>query len=196
MDMRTPTQITLASELAIQCLSHTKIAAHLGHHRKTIRLWLKGIATDGLAGFLARHAQAKKGPRRARQVLVPIKRLIWELRVREHDCCSQKIAYFLDREHHIRLSVPKIYEVLAEKYVEVGVGSCIMHGLGKQVRSGHSRLLHRSWPLVTLLVVMPHAEILRGTSGNQQERIGRSSACTIQSRLCDVTLASPQAHAQ
>ncbi|TKB69227.1 MAG: helix-turn-helix domain-containing protein [Nitrospira sp.] len=59
--MRTPTQITLASELAIQCLSHTKIAAHLGHHRKTIRLWLKGIATDGLAGFLARHAQAKIG---------------------------------------------------------------------------------------------------------------------------------------
>ena len=46
-----------------------------------------------------------------------IKRLIWELRVREHECCGQKIAYFLEREHQVRLSVPKIYEILAEKYV-------------------------------------------------------------------------------
>lgn len=117
MDMQTHTQITLAYELAAQGLSHTKIAAHLGRHRETIGLWLKGIATDGLAGFLARHAQAKTGPRRARQVPATIKRLIWELRAREHECCGQKIAYFLEREHQIRLSVPKIYEILAERYV-------------------------------------------------------------------------------
>ena len=117
MDMQTHTQITLAWELAAQGLSHTKIAAHLGRHRETIGLWLKGITAEGLAGFLARHAQAKKGPRRARQVPARIKWLIWELRVREHDCCGQKIAYFLEREYHVRLSVPKIYEILAEKYV-------------------------------------------------------------------------------
>lgn len=117
MDMQTLTQITLAYELATQGLSHTTIATHLGRHRETIGLWLKGVATDGLAGFLARHAQAKKGPRRARQVPATIKRLIWALRIREHECCGQKIAYFLEREHQIRLSVPKIYEILAEKYV-------------------------------------------------------------------------------
>lgn len=117
MDMQAHTQITLAWELAAQGLSHTKIAAHLGRHRETIGLWLKGITAEGLAGFLARHAQAKKGPRRARQVPATIKRLIWALRVREHDCCGQKIAYFLEREYHVRLSVPKIYEILAEKYV-------------------------------------------------------------------------------
>lgn len=117
MDMHTQTQITLAWELAGQGLNHTTIAVHLGRHRETIGLWLKGIATDGLAGFLARHAQAKKGSRRARQVPASIKRLIWELRVREHECCGQKIAYFLEREHQVRLSVPKIYEILAEKYV-------------------------------------------------------------------------------
>ena len=43
MDMQTQTQITLASELAKQGLSHTKIAAHLGRHRETIGLWLKGF---------------------------------------------------------------------------------------------------------------------------------------------------------
>lgn len=117
MDMQTLTHITLAFELAEQGLSHTKIAAHLGRHRETIGLWLKGIASYGLSGFLECHTQAKKGPRRARQVSATIKRLIWELRIREHDCCGQKIAYFLAREYHVRLSVPKIYEILAEKYV-------------------------------------------------------------------------------
>jgi transposase len=80
--MQTPTQITLACELAAHGLSHTKIAAHLGRHREAIGLWLKGIETDGLTRFLARHAQAKTGPRRARQVPSTLKRLIWELRVR------------------------------------------------------------------------------------------------------------------
>ena len=115
--MQTLTHMTLAYELAEQGLSHAKIAAHLGRHRETIGLWLKGIAIYGLSGFLERHTQAKKGPRRARQVPARIKRLIWELRVREHDCCGQKIAYFLEREYQVRLSVPKIYEILAEKYV-------------------------------------------------------------------------------
>ena len=117
MDMQTLTQMTLASELAEQGLSHTKIAAHLGRHRETIGLWLKGVTRYGLSGLLARHTQAKKGPRRARQVPATIKRLIWELRIREHDCCGQKIAYFLEREYQVRLSGPKIYEILAEKYV-------------------------------------------------------------------------------
>ena len=117
MDMQPLTQLTLAFELTEQGLSHTKIAVHLGRHRETIGLWLKDMENYGLAGFLDRHTQAKKGPRRARQVPARIKRLIWELRVREHDCCGQKIAYFLEREYQVRLSVPKIYEVLAEKYV-------------------------------------------------------------------------------
>jgi transposase len=117
MDMQTLTQLTLAFELSEQGLSHTKIAAHLGRHRETIGLWLKGMAAYGLSGFLAHHTQAKKGPRRARQVPPTIKRLIWELRTREHDCCGQKIAYFLEQEYHVQLSVPKIYEILAEKYV-------------------------------------------------------------------------------
>lgn len=43
--------------------------------------------------------------------------MIGELRVREHDCCGQKIAYCLEREQQLRLSVPKIYEILAERYV-------------------------------------------------------------------------------
>lgn len=117
MDMHTLTPLTLAFELSEQGLSPTTMAAHLGRHRETIGLGLKGRATYGRAGSLERYTQAKTGPRRARQVPPTIKRLIGELRVRAHDCCGQKIAYFLEREYHVRLSVPKIYEILAEKYV-------------------------------------------------------------------------------
>ena len=62
MDMQTLTQLTLTFELAEQGLSHTTIAAHLGRHRETLGLWLKRMANYGLAGFLDRHTQAKKGP--------------------------------------------------------------------------------------------------------------------------------------
>ena len=98
MDMHTLTQLTLAFELAEQGLSHTKIAAHLGRHRETIGLWVQGMATDGLTGYLERDAQTTTGPRWARQVPATIKRLMGELRVREHDCGGQTIAYFLERE--------------------------------------------------------------------------------------------------
>ena len=115
--MQTITQITLAFELSEQGISQSKIAAHLGRHRETIGLWLKGVQEYGLPGFLHRYTQAKKGPRRARQVSLAVKRRVWDLRQREYDCCGQKIAYFLEREYGVHLSVPKIYEILAEKYV-------------------------------------------------------------------------------
>ena len=57
MDMQTLTQITLAYELATQGLSHTTIATHLGRHRETIGLWLKGLRLTGRPALM-------KGPDR------------------------------------------------------------------------------------------------------------------------------------
>ena len=42
---------------------------------------------------------------------------VWKIREREYNCCGQKIQYSLVKEHVVHLSVPKIYEILAEKYV-------------------------------------------------------------------------------
>jgi len=111
------TQIVLAWDLHQQGLNNTHIATHLGRHRETVRLWLKSIQELGLSAFLEQHQQAAKQPRPARQVRMSTKLLIWAIREREHGCCGQKIAYFLEKEHQITLSVPKIYEVLAEKYI-------------------------------------------------------------------------------
>ena len=39
------------------------------------------------------------------------------MRTGAHACRGQQITYFLEREWHVRLSVPKIYEILAKKNV-------------------------------------------------------------------------------
>lgn len=114
--MDTRTRIIVAAELAAQGLSISTIAGQLDRHRETVGLWLKAVRIEGLPAFLSRYAAAKKGPRRARQIPGTVKRFVWAIRAREHDCCGQKIQYFLAREQHIHLSVPKIYEILAERY--------------------------------------------------------------------------------
>ena len=117
MRMEKATEIVLAQELFEQGLSKAAIARRLGRDRETIRLWLRGIEQHGQTGFLDKSAAACKVPRPARQVDALVKRWIWQIREREEGCCGQKIAYFLEQEHGVKLSVPKIYEVLAEKYV-------------------------------------------------------------------------------
>lgn len=117
MAMEKATEIVLAQELFEQGLSKSAIARRLGRDRETIRLWLRGIEQYGQKGFLDKSAAACKVPRPARQVDPLVKRWIWQIREREEQCCGQKIAYFLQKEHGVKVSVPKIYEVLAQKYV-------------------------------------------------------------------------------
>jgi hypothetical protein len=116
MDMTNQTLITLAWELYEQGVSKLHIAQKLNRNRETIRLWVQGIQKFGLMEFLERYELAKKGPRQGRQVDPLVKRWVWDIRAREMDCCGQKIAYFLEKEHSVHLSTPKIYEILVEKY--------------------------------------------------------------------------------
>lgn len=109
--------ITLAWELYRSNIPQLQIARDVHKNRDTIRLWIKGIKLYGLMEFLDLYEQAKKGRRTPRKVSSLVKRYIWNIREREENCCGQKIQYFLEREHHLHLSVPKIYQVLAEKYV-------------------------------------------------------------------------------
>ena len=94
MYMENSKRIVLAWELYEEGMSRISIATHLGLHRETIGIWIKGIQRDGLEGFLDSYEHAKKVPRRSRQVDPILKRRIWSIREREHDCCGQKIAYF------------------------------------------------------------------------------------------------------
>ncbi|OGM56195.1 hypothetical protein A3F62_04290 [Candidatus Woesebacteria bacterium RIFCSPHIGHO2_12_FULL_44_11] len=116
MEVLNKTKIILCKELLDAQVPKTHIADRLEVDRDTIRLWNKRISEFGLTDFLDRYEAAKKGPRIKRQVDPILKRWVWEIREREMDCCGQKILYFLQKEHNISLSVPKIYEILAEKY--------------------------------------------------------------------------------
>jgi len=116
MDMQHITKITLAWELYEEGIAKQHIAKRLEVNRDTIRLWLKGISEYGLMVFLEKYTTAKKGERKRRQINPVIKRWIWDIREREMDCCGEKIQYFLEKEHHIKPAVSKIYEVLHEKY--------------------------------------------------------------------------------
>lgn len=109
--------ITLAWELYCHNVPQLKIATDLHKNRDTIRLWIQGIKRHGLMKFLDLYVQAKKGCRMPRKADMLVKRHIWNIREREMDCCGQKIQYFLEKEYGIHLSVPKIYQILSEKYV-------------------------------------------------------------------------------
>ncbi len=117
MDMTNETLITLSWELYGEGIPKIRIARRLGKHRETIHLWITGIKELGLLGYLDKYKIAKKVERKRRQVDPIIKRWVWAIREREYDCCGQKIQYFLEQERKVHLSVPKIYEILAEKYV-------------------------------------------------------------------------------
>lgn len=113
------TKITICWELFEQGLPKSHIAKKLMVTRETVHIWIAGIASNGggLLGFLKQYTNAKKGERVGRQVNPILKRRIWMIRDREMDCCGQKIAYFLNKEYGVTVSIPKIYEILAEKYV-------------------------------------------------------------------------------
>lgn len=117
MEMQQTTKIVLAWELYEAGVAQTHIAEKLQVNRDTIRLWVRGINQGGLDGFLTSYLNAKKGVRPKRQTNALLKRWVWQLREREKGCCGQKIAYFLEKEYDVHLSVPKIYEILSEKYV-------------------------------------------------------------------------------
>ena len=111
------TKIILAHELLEAGISKGNIAKHLGVSRRTIIRWSQATEKHGsLDAFLEHYQQAKKGARRERKTDALLKRRIWALREKYHQCCGQKIQYFLQKEYGMHVSVTTIYKVLSEKY--------------------------------------------------------------------------------
>jgi len=111
------TKIILAHELLEAGVSKSHVAIHLGVTRRTIIRWSQAIEKHGsLDAFLEYYQQAKKGARQNRKTDAILKRRIWALREKYHQCCGQKIQYFLQKEYDMQVSVTTIYKVLSEKY--------------------------------------------------------------------------------
>ena len=117
MDMEQKTKIVLAWELHEQGISNSQIARRLQVNRESVNRWIAAIKDQGLLPYLDAYRSAPSCPRPSRQVPLSVKQKVWHLREREENACGQKIAYFLHREFGVTLSVPKIYEILKEKYL-------------------------------------------------------------------------------
>jgi len=99
MEMEQMTKIILAHELLEAGVSKSHIAQHLGVSRR-----------------MEYYHQAKKGTRQKGKTDAVLKRRIWALREKHHQCCGQKIQYFLQKEYGTKVSVTTIYKILSEKY--------------------------------------------------------------------------------
>ncbi len=111
------TKIILAHELLEAGVSKSHVAKHLGVTRRTIIRGSQAIEKhNSLDVFLEHYHQAKKGSRQKRKTDAILKRRIWALREKHHQCCGQKIQYFLQKEYGMQVSVTTIYKVLSEKY--------------------------------------------------------------------------------
>jgi transposase len=115
--VQTTTKIILVSELDKAGMKRVRIADEIGIGRATLYRWLGGIERAGsVEGFIDQYLSAKKGKRTKRKVDGYLKRLVYDLREENNDCCGQKIAHYLDRDYGIKLGVITIYKILKEKY--------------------------------------------------------------------------------
>ena len=110
------TKIKLCYTLYKNGISPEQIYGQLGVHRATVYRWLKGIKLCGINKFIQRYKQAKKGRRRPRKTKTIVKLHIYEIRKKYHNCCGEKIKYFLKQEYNEIVSVSTIYRILREKY--------------------------------------------------------------------------------
>jgi IS30 family transposase len=110
------TKIKICWSLLLNGVSPEKIPKQLGINRATVYRWLKGIKLKGINQFIRDYKKAKKGRRQPRKTHPIIKVRIYQIRKDKHDCCGEKIQYFLKKDYNQVVSISTIYRVLNEKY--------------------------------------------------------------------------------
>lgn len=115
--MQSITLIELAWELCKSQVHPDDIALKIGKHRSTVYRWIKKIKRMGIQEFLRRYKQAKKGRRQKRKTNPILKSKIYAIREKYHQCCGEKIRYWMKRDYGITIAVSTIYRILSEKYI-------------------------------------------------------------------------------
>jgi len=124
------TKIRICYSLYKNGVSPEKIPKQIGLHRATVYRWLAGIKEIGLGRFIQDYKNAKKGRRRPSKTDPVVKLHVYRIRKQYHNCCGEKIKYFLKQEYNETLSVSTIYRILNERYQ-------LSSKWKKKVRRGH-----------------------------------------------------------
>ena len=110
------TKIRLCHTLHKNGISPEEIYDQLGIHRATMYRWLKGIKLYGINGFIRNYKEAKKGRKQPRKTDPITKERIYTIRRNNHNCCGEKVQFFLKKYHNQTVSVSTIYRILNQKY--------------------------------------------------------------------------------
>jgi IS30 family transposase len=111
------TKIKICYSLWKSGISLETIPEQLGIHRATVYRWIKGIKLKGINKFVRDYQNSKKGRRISKKTDMVVKLHVYQIRKEKHNCCGQKIKYFLEKEYNEILSVSAIYRILNEKYI-------------------------------------------------------------------------------
>lgn len=116
MSLQTLTLIEHVWELYRCKLTPNQIAVKINKDRATVYRWIAGIKQCGIRRFLHKYQNSKKGRRQRRKTDPVIKARIYAIREKYHQCCGEKIQFWLKHDFGIKISVTTIYEILGEKY--------------------------------------------------------------------------------
>lgn len=114
--MVTVSLVELAFELHQVGVSPDEIAERVGKDRATVYRWFAGIRLYGIRRYLEKYRMAKKGRRQKRRTNPILKARVFRIREEFHQCCGEKIRYWMLKRYGVSPAVPTIYRILGEKY--------------------------------------------------------------------------------
>jgi transposase len=114
--MQSVSLIELVYELHRGGMSPDEIAKKVGKHRATVFRWLRQIKRRGILSFLRRYKAAKTGRRQKRKTQTINKLRVLEIRKKYHNCCGEKIQYWMMKTYSTKIGLSTIYRILNEKY--------------------------------------------------------------------------------
>lgn len=112
---RSIAEIEVAWHLWQENIKPELIAQRVGRDRATIYRWIKRFRSIGLKRTISAYQNAKKGRRRKR-ISVETKIHIFKTREKYHECCGEKIKYYLYKDYNEVVSVATIYRILRTRY--------------------------------------------------------------------------------
>lgn len=113
--MKNIARIEICWHLYKESIKPKIISQRLKVHKATIYRWISSFKRRGYRRTLEHYLNCKK-QRRRKRIDSRVKEMIVEVRRMHHNCCGEKIKYYLKRDFNKVVSVSTIYRVLGKKF--------------------------------------------------------------------------------